>query len=120
MANNIIVLNRGDSYSFNLTIIDENSESGIYNLEGDDAVYLGIMDPHQPFELALVKKKYTVEDLDEAGNLFIEILPEDTIDLFPGIYYYSIKLKIDHTDDDGFEFSGVKTIINNTKFILCD
>ena len=120
MANNIIVLNRGDSYSFNLTIIDENSESGIYSLEGNDTVYLGIMDPNQPFELALVKKKYTVEDLDEAGNLFIEILPEDTVDLFPGIYYYSIKLKIDHTDDDGFEFSGVKTIINNTKFILCD
>ena len=69
MANNIIVLNRGDSYSFNLTIVDENSESGIYNLEGDDAVYLGIMDPRQPFELALVKKKYTVEDLDEAASL---------------------------------------------------
>lgn len=120
MANNIIVLNRGDSYSFNLTIVDENSESGIYNLEGDDTVYLGIMDPNQPFELALVKKKYTVEDLDDAGNLLIEILPEDTIDLFPGIYYYSIKLKIDHTDDDGFRCSGVKTIINNTKFILCD
>ena len=29
MANNIIVLNRGDSYSFNLTIVDENSDSGI-------------------------------------------------------------------------------------------
>lgn len=120
MANNIIILNRGDSYSFNLPIIDENSESGFYNLEGDDAVYLGIMDPHQPFELALVKKKYTVEDIDGAGNLLIKILPEDTIDLFPGIYYYSVKLKIAHVSDDGTEHSEVRTIVNNTKFILCD
>lgn len=120
MANNIIVLNRGDSYSFNLTIEDENSTNGIYELTGDDAVYMGIMDPNQPFEFALVKKKFTVEDLDEAGNLFIEIVPEDTLDLLPGVYYYSIKLKQDHTDDYGEEVSGVKTIIGKTKFILCE
>ena len=47
VVNNIILLNRGDSYSFDLTIADENAADGRYRLIGDDAVYFGIMDPGQ-------------------------------------------------------------------------
>jgi hypothetical protein len=127
IVNNIILLNRGDSYSFDLTIADENAADGRYRLIGDDAVYFGIMDPGQPFELALIRKKYTVEDTDEAGNLFIALEPDETVDLFPGKYYYSIKLHQNHDEvfPDTLEPTGLRvdkviTIIPNTKFIICD
>ena len=125
--NNIIVMNRGDTYEFDLTIDDEASLGGRYRLTGDDAVYFGLMDPGQPFEVALVRKKFTVEDADEMGNLVITILPEDTLDLFPGKYFYAIKLHLDHEDIDpntgestGRRIDKVVTVINKTKFILCD
>ncbi|MBP5467688.1 MAG: hypothetical protein J6Z11_00420 [Candidatus Riflebacteria bacterium] len=125
--NNIIVLNRGDSFNFDLTIHDENAENGRYRLQGDDVLYFGLMDPGQPFEIALVRKRYTVDDCDEAGNLTIELKPEDTIDLIPGVYYYSIKIHLDHDEinPETKELTGrhtdrVITIINKTKFFLND
>lgn len=119
--NNIIVLNRGDSYEFDLTINDETSVDGRYHLKGDDAVYLGIMDPGQPFEEALIRKKVTVDDTDDEGNFNFEITPEDTLDLLPGKYFYSVKLRMSHSDEDtGETIEKVMTIINKTKFILCD
>ena len=121
-ANNIIVTNRGDSYDFDLTIHDDSSEGGIYKLLDNDTVYLGIMDPHQPFEFALVKKKFTADDYpDPTSNVItIKINPEDTLDLLPGVYYYAVKLKMDHATPDGEEVSRVETIIAKTKFIICD
>ena len=122
--NNIIVLNRGDTYEFDLTIADEASADGRYHLQGDDALYLGIMDPGQPFEEALIRKKYTVEDTDENGNLLAELRPEDTLDLIPGTYFYAVKLHINHTAVDAnldtYSIDKVVTVINKTKFILCD
>ena len=53
------------------------------------------------------------------GNLFIRFNPEDTLDLLPGVYYYSIKLH-KMTDNDEEHIDEVITIINKTKFIICD
>jgi len=125
--NNIIVLNRGDSFNFDLTIHDETAADGRYRLQGDDVLYFGLMDPGQPFEVAIVRKRYTVEDCDKAGNLSIQLNPEDTLDLIPGVYYYAIKVHLDHDelDHDTLEPTGrhidrVITIINKTKFFLND
>lgn len=125
--NNIIVMNRGDSYDFDLTISDEASTNGRYRLTGDDTVYFGLMDPGQPFEVALVRKKFTVEDTDDMGNLVISLKPEDTLDLYPGKYFYAIKLHLNHDDIDpntglptGDRVDRVVTVINKTKFIICD
>lgn len=123
IKNNIIVLNRGDSYPFTFYIEDENSSNGVYLLKDDDTVYFGVMDPHQPFENALIRKKYTAEDMDSAGNINIEITPDDTIDLFPGVYYYSIKLHKQSPANLELgepEIDRVMTIINKTKFIIND
>ena len=114
---NIITLTRGDTYSFELNI-DDHGEN--YQLTGDDTVYFGIMDPNQRFEDALVKKKFTVDDLDPAGNLIIQIDPEDTLDLLPGRYFYAIKLLRDHLEADGTEVYNVETVVDKTKFIICD
>ena len=121
--NNIIVMNRGDTYEFDLTIYDDSSIDGLYHLTGNDTLYFGVMLPHQPFETAIIRKRFTVEDLDEAGNLLISLEPEDTIDLNPGVYYYAIKLHIEH--EESFEdtteiFDKVITVINKTKLILND
>lgn len=125
--NNIIVMNRGDSYEFDLTISDEAAIDGRYRLQGNDAVYFGLMDPGQPFETALVRKKYTVKDTDVMGNLIIVIEPEDTLDLLPGKYFYAVKLRLDHEEIDvntglptGKWVDRVGTVINKTKFIICD
>lgn len=121
--NNIIVMNRGDTYQFDLVIDDVESPDGIYHLKGDDAVYFGLMDPHQPFENALVKKKFTVEDVKPNGAITIVIKAEDTLDLLPGTYYYAVKAHILHDSIDYktiMTVDQVNTIINKTKFFLCD
>jgi hypothetical protein len=124
--NNIIILNRGDTYEFDLTIADDASPDGRYHLQGDDTVYFGIMDPHQPFEEALVKKKFTVEDTDSAGNLTAVIEPEDTLDLLPGTYYYAVKVHLQHdnihpeTNENLGQVDKVFTAIHKTKLFLND
>ena len=124
--NNIIMLNRGDTYEFDLTISDDTSADGRYHIQGDDTIYFGIMDPHQPFEDALVKKKFTVDDTDGNGNLTIVIEPEDTLDLLPGTYYYSVKIHLQHENihPETNEVLGyvdkVNTVINKTKLLLND
>ena len=124
--NNVIILNRGDSFSFDLTLKDETAENGRYILQGDDVVYFGLMDPNQPFETAWVRKRYTVEDCDEAGNLAINLEPKDTLDLIPGVYYYSVKLKMNHDEIDPDTQEVIRhvdrviTVINKTKFFLND
>lgn len=122
MPTNIIAINRGDTYVFNLTINDESAEDGIYRLTGNDAVYFGLMDPNQPFEEALIKKRLTAEspEVDESGNIIFVINPEDTLDLLPGRYFYMIKLKMDHYDEDSNQVKEVRTIINKTKFVIYD
>lgn len=125
-CNNIIMLNRGDTYEFDLTISDDTSADGRYHIQGDDTIYFGIMDPHQPFEAALVKKKFTVDDTDGNGNLTIVIEPEDTLDLLPGTYYYSVKIHLQHenihpeTNEVLGYIDKVNTVINKTKLFLND
>jgi hypothetical protein len=124
--NNMIILNRGDTYEFDLTIDDDSAVDGRYHIQGDDTIYFGIMDPHQPFEAALVKKKFTVDDADTNGNLTIVIEPEDTLDLLPGTYYYSVKIHLQHeninpeTDEVEGYVDKVYTVINKTKLFLND
>lgn len=119
MANNIITINRGDTFTFDFTIDDDSSESGRYILSNDDVLYFGLMDPHQPFECALVKKRFTADDCDSAGNLTITISPEDTVDLIPGVYYYSIKLhRLQDTEEEYID--EVITVVNKTKFVIND
>ena len=127
IINNIVVMTRGDTFTFDLTIYDDSESDGRYKLKGNDALYLGIMDPGQPFEVALVRKKFTVDNCDAMGNLVICLEPEDTIDLCPGTYYYAIKLKMDHefidpitNEPTGEYVNDVTTIVNKTKFFIID
>lgn len=119
MVNDIIVMNRGDSLDFDVTIYDDNSETGYYYLQPGDVVYFRIMLPHQPFEEAIFKKEYTVNDTDPAGTLVVHLKHEDTVNMCPGVYYYSIKLHVNHREDDVL-IDKVLTVINKTKFVIND
>lgn len=119
MAQNVIMLNRGDTFSFDLTIDDENSVDGRYLLKDDDVLYFGIMDPRQMFEDALIRKRYTKDDCDYNGNLTLKIEAADTLDLYPGKYYYSVKLH-KKTDNDFEYIDEVVTVIPKTKLIILE
>lgn len=124
--NNIIVLNRGDTYEFDLAIDDATSDSGKYQLQGEDVVYFGVMAPHQPFEDAIIKKRFTTVDVAADGTLPIILEPNDTIDLSPGTYYYSVKIHVQHnvihpeTAEVLNYVDKVHTVINKTKLFLND
>ena len=108
---NIIRMVRGDTHTFNVTIEDDIDEEGIYRLTDADTLYLGIMLPHQKFEDAVIRKKFSKGDQDDCGNISVTVEPEDTIDLDPGVYYYAVKLVRGEI---------VNTVINKTKFVIFD
>ena len=111
----IVKIFRGDSNKLVLNIKSGNSLNySDYSLEQDDVVYFGLMEVHQKFEDAILKKVYTSQDVNEEGNIIIDINPLDTEYLLPGKYYYSIKMKKNKTSkDDDYD---VCTLVKETEF----
>lgn len=102
-------LNRGDSYILPI-VINKGTQLKFepYTLQEQDRLYIGIMQPNQSFEDAIVKKVYTEDDeLDENGNILFKLSPRDTEYLMTGKYYISIKLK---------QFDTVTTILPMKEF----
>jgi hypothetical protein len=122
MSTKIIKINRGDSFSFTLDVIDKVDNSKNYLLTPKDAVYFALLYPHQRFEDAIMIKGYTLEDQDiKTGKILVNITPNDTRSLTPGIYYYTVKLQCGgtlETVNDFDEPDEVRTLIERTKFII--
>jgi len=116
--NNIITISRGDVAETSLYInLGTELEPLNYELDENDRVYLGIMEPNQPFELALVKKVFTKEDFDfENHCLNIIFKSEDTEFLVPGNYYYEIKLFRPSAVLGGID--KVDTVVSKRRFIV--
>ncbi len=111
--NGIIRVNRGDSFSFLVPVnVGNNLISDIYMLTESDALYVGVMEPNQPFERALIRKKYTKDSQDENGNVVVRFTPDDTLNLLPGKYYYQIKLVRSGPE------TAVCTIVDQTQFFI--
>jgi hypothetical protein len=125
MSNKIIKINRGDSYSFPVLITQRNGIDPYFLEPEQDMVYFAILYPNQPFEKAdpRLVSGYRADDNDQDkdGYINIEIKPNDTRWLAPGIYYYTVKLK---RGGNLMELSGrddpleVRTIVERTKFII--
>ena len=120
--NNVISINRGDYLETNIELSQGRFpfKEQIEIHEGD-TIYFALMHDHEPFERSVLKIEYNTADKDSEGNiiwlndsgdLVLVIEPEDTIGLFPGVYYYEIKLL---TED-----SKITTIIPRSKFIIED
>jgi hypothetical protein len=125
MAKNIIKINRGDSYEFNVAIPDKTGTAESRNLTDTETIYFALLYPHQRFEEAIFYKGYDCTDHSSTGEIQIKISPNDTMNLAPGIYYYTVKLfnmssskllaEIFSNTDKILEAS---TIIERTKFII--
>lgn len=117
IANNgIVTVNRGDSFEFPVTLnIGTSIDREEYILTGSDVLYMGIMEPNQPFETALIRKKFTPDQLDEDNNIKIRFWPEDTVCVLPGKYYYQLKLQ---TIDEATGRKDVETVIDKTLFYI--
>ena len=65
-----------------------------YTLSENDVLYLGIMEPGQAFEDAIIKKVFTSNsEKDINGNVILHLRSIDTEFVAPGTYYYTVKLK---------------------------
>lgn len=108
-----ITLSRGDTLHLPIEINQGTALNPIrYDLAEKDEVYFGLMEPNQPWELAILKKKYTLADTYNS-QIIIDLKPKDTMCLYPGLYYYQVKVRIyDEANDDFI----VNTIIPKTHF----
>lgn len=109
-----IRLSRGDTLILPISINQGDTMNPIeYLLGPHDELYFGVMEPNQPWEYAILKKKFTSQDVDEDGRLSIKLKPNDTMCLLPGLYYYQVKVRI--YDYDNQEYI-VNTIMSKTQF----
>ena len=116
--NQIITLNRGDTFEATLFInFGTQLVQDEYKLTENDKVYFAITEANQKFEHAIIKKMYTYNDLDEDGNVVIKLESKDTEHLIPGTYYYEIKLEL---GSDNEESSTVITIVPKRKLFLVE
>ena len=128
MSSSIFKMNRGDYFSFTMTIEDETSPSGSYLLQSNDVLYFALLNPHARFEDAIILKGYTRDDATEVTTEFgpihvfnIELLREDTVYLDTGVYYYTLKLqKNAKSIEHGLEEPDAEliTVVDRTKFII--
>lgn len=116
-SNGIITVNRGDSFDLPIVLnMGSSMEYSAYMMTNKDTVYLGVMEPNQPFENALIRKKLRFEDLDENGNIVFKFKTKDTEYLMPGKYYYQVKLQTICDDATG-EYD-VETVVDKTLFYI--
>ena len=113
--NGIIRVNRGDNFELPIIINIGTQLLPIdYKFSENDILYLGIMEPNQLFEEAILKKKLTHADVDSEGNMIAKFEPNDTVCLIPGLYYYQIKAKIYKEEKNDYE---IKTVCKKQQFI---
>lgn len=117
--NGIITVNRGDSFRMPLVLnIGTKFEPMRLTLDDYSFVYFAVMEPNQPFENALIRKKFTKDDLLENGDILIKFKPQDTQCVLPGKYYYQVKLqKVNPNNADDYE---VHTVIDKTLFYILE
>ena len=103
-----VQLHRGDTFSLDCTIYSGNNlDRKLYKIDEKDEIYFALLEPNQIWEDALVKKKYTSNFESK-----IDLLPNDTKCLLPGLYYYQIKLRKSENE--------VYTLCNRSKLYILE
>lgn len=117
--NGIITVNRGDSFVLPLVLnVGTNIDPVNYQMTEKSIVYFGVMEPNEPFENALIKKKCTIKDVDKDGCILIRFKPQDTQCVLPGKYYYQVKLQTFNSNDP--EDYDVDTVIDKKQFFILE
>lgn len=119
--NGNIKLTRGDTFELPLFIdIGDNIfTSTRFRLHKGDIIYFRLFEANRPFGCPLLAKEFTYEDVNENNDIIIRFNHEDTNKLFPGIYFYEIKLQRPNKqeDEDPSDDSYV-TIVPRRKFVI--
>lgn len=113
----ILRVHRGDTFQYPIII---NAGSVLhptrYSLQENDKLYVGIMEPNQPFEFAILKKVYTESsEKTDKGDTLLKLNPIDTQYLHPGTYYWQAKLVQTDGDDQI-----VTTVVDKTLFYIVE
>lgn len=113
--NGIVTIYRGDSFTLSLPLnIGTGANPEYYTLTEGDKVYFAIMEPNQPFEVALVRKVFDMNN-QVGNNIVMNFEPKDTECIMPGTYYYQIKLAVEEN-----EVTKIDTLMPKRKFIILD
>ena len=91
----IIRINRGDTYRAPLFINVGTWVNPVrYDLQPEDKLYFGVMEPNKLWEQSILRQIYTTEnsEFSQDVDIYIKIAPEETEFLRPGKYYYMVKL----------------------------
>jgi hypothetical protein len=120
--NNIITINRGDTFGFTFHInLGTEMSPILHELVEGETLYLGVSEANAPFESALIRKTFTSADADSEGAIYIEFANTDTLNLLPGNYYYSIKLSQPLPEtSEMIDLEKVTTLVPRTKFIIIE
>jgi len=111
----IIILSRGDTFSIPLFLNKGNKLYPIrYVVDSKSEIFIGVMEPNATFENAIIKKKYTSENLNENGDVVVSFQSEDTCNLLPGLYYYEVKVKIYESEG----IYSINTVIPKKQFFI--
>lgn len=117
--NNMICLTRGDTFIAPLFINQGTKMVPIrYNLNNHPSatLYLGITEPNQPFEEAVIRKIYskvlTPNAINKNGDVQVELKSTDTECLLPGRYYCEIKIQ--------FTSGRIDTVVPKTEFQIVE
>ena len=115
--NGFILLTRGDTFKAPLFINWGSKACPVrYYIKHhpETTVYLGIMEPHQPFENAVIRKTYNAKnaEINSCGDIMVNLKSTDTEYLLPGKYYYEVKMDLGD--------SNIDTIIPKTEFFILD
>lgn len=97
--NGFIAIHRGDSFKVPLLINTgtKSTPTRLYVKQHPGAsIYFGVMEPNQPFEDAVIKKRFTsrLSTTNSGGDLEVKFKPSDTEYLTPGRYYYAVKTEV--------------------------
>ena len=109
--NNVVTITKGDSSIIPVELVISTYPE-YYVLALDE----GDMAPGKGFDKAILKKEFTLNDVTPDGYINVKLLPEDTLDLEPGVYYYSVKALYKLGDND----VRISTLVDKTKFIIND
>lgn len=110
--NKIIRLTRGDTADIHLTSILDDAKEIVSECTEADTFYLGVTEPNQLFEDAILKKVVKFTDIVD-NDLVFHLNSSDTEFLIAGKYYYTIKIGSVVNDE-----LTVRTLINEKLFWL--
>lgn len=124
MSRNIIKINRGDTFDYDIMVYDKCDYTKKHLLTVNEVVYFALLYPNQRFEDAILIQGYTHEDQNQdTGKITVKLSANATRSLAAGTYYYTVKLQSGGTLEAIDDFDNpeeVRTIIERTKFIIND